>query len=131
MRSEKQKQGCRRAEPRSAKNLVAVAFRPGGRRSVVTVSDMSFSGLMVEGASFARDDEFKLVIPHSGDINARVQWASDSVAGARFDADVILDDVVPARENYAIRRLRAFNFSSGRCFGRRGTSAPFFGEDSL
>ena len=103
--------------------MVALAFRPDGRRSVVTVSDMSLGGLKITGASFVDDDEFKLVIPHSGDINARVRWASDSVAGARFDADVILGDVVPPRENYAIRRLRAFNFSSGRGFGRRGMSA--------
>jgi hypothetical protein len=91
---------------------------------------MSLSGLKIEGASFADDDEFKLVVPRSGDINARVRWTSDSVARARFDADLILDDVVPARENYAIRRLRAFNFSSGRDFGRRGLSASFVGNDS-
>jgi hypothetical protein len=91
---------------------------------------MSLSGLKIKGASFADDDEFKLVIPHSGDINARVRWAAAGVAGARFDEDVILDDVVPPRENYAIRRLRAFNFSSGRGFGRRGMPAPFRDEGS-
>jgi len=91
---------------------------------------MSLGGLKIKGASFADDDEFKLVIPHSGDINARVRWAAAGVAGARFEEGLILDDVVPARENYAIRRLRAFNFSSGRGFGRRGMPASLLGQGS-
>jgi hypothetical protein len=83
------------------------------------VSDMSFSGLQVEGGPFAEEDEFRIVIPHRGEIDARVRWASSGTAGARFDKDVSLDDVVPAREKYAIRRVEAFNFGSGRVFGRR------------
>ena len=81
---------------------------------------MSLSGLRIEGASFADDDEFRLVIPQRGDMNARVRWASPSSAGARFDENLVLKNIVPARDNYAVRRLRAYNFSSGRSFGRRG-----------
>jgi hypothetical protein len=101
----------------------ALAFRPDGRRSVVTVSDMSLSGLQIEGASFADDDEFKLVIPHRGDMNARVRWTSPGRAGGQFDENLVLNDVVPGPESYAIKRLRAYNFGSGRVFGKRGLSA--------
>lgn len=80
---------------------------------------MSLNGVQIEGVCFADGDEFKLVVPHRGDINARVRWSTSSIAGARFDEDVVLDDVVPARESYAIGRLRAVNFGSRRVFGRR------------
>jgi hypothetical protein len=101
-------------------DCVALAFRADGRRSVVRVSDMSMGGLRIGGAEFADDDAFRLVVPHRGDINARVRWASGGVAGARFEEHLVLKDVVPARDNYAVRRLRAYNYSSGRAFGRRG-----------
>ena len=123
MRTDKHEQGCRRTDPRSAIHCSALAFRSGGRRSLVTVSDMSLNGIQIEGASFADDDEFRLVIPHRGGINARVRWTKSSTAGARIDEDLVLDDVVPAREVYAIQRLRAFNFGSGRVFGKRSESA--------
>lgn len=122
MRSDKRQQGCRRTEPRSALRCDALAFRRDGRRSEVTVADMSLSGLKIVGATFEDQDEFRLVIPHRGDINARVRWASANMAGARFDADVVLGDVVPPRDSYAHRRLRTFNFGSGRRFGKRGTT---------
>ena len=122
MRPDKQEH-CRRSEPRSPLHYAGLAFRADGRRSAVTVSDMSLGGLQIEGASFEDDDEFRLVIPHRGDINARVRWASPGIAGARFDDSLALDGVVPASERYAIRRLRSYNFGSGRVFGRRGTAA--------
>jgi hypothetical protein len=84
---------------------------------------MSFSGVQMEGAPFADDEAFRLVIPHRGDINARVRWSSESAAGAQFDGNLQLNDVMPARESYAYRRLRAFNFGTGREFGRRRTPA--------
>ena len=123
MHCDMQELDCRRTEPRSALRHAALAFRSDGRRSVVTVSDMSLGGLQIEGASFANDDEFRLVIPRRGDMNARIRWTSASSAGAQFDEDLLLNDVVPARESYALRRLRSFNFSSGRVFGRRGLPA--------
>ena len=123
MRTETQETSCRRAEPRSALHCMALAFRRDGTRSVVQIADMSLSGLRISGASFAADDEFRLVIPHRGDVDARVRWASDDTAGGRFDEDVVLNDVVPASEAYAIGRVRAFNFGSGRVFGTRRVSA--------
>ena len=122
MRFDKRQQGCRRTEPRSALRCDALAFRADGRRSEVTVADMSLNGLKVVGDFFENDDEFRLVIPHRGDINARVRWACASTAGARFDADVELGDVVPPSDSYAHRRLRTYNYSSGRRFGTRGTT---------
>ncbi len=124
MRSYKQYPNCRRMDPRSAMHCVALAFRPDGRRSEVTISDMSLGGLQIEGASFADDEEFRLVIPQRGDINARVRWTAPTIAGAQFDEELVLNEVVPARDNYVIQRLRAFNFSSGRKFGRRRMAAP-------
>jgi hypothetical protein len=121
MRSNNQEEGCRRNDPRSAMQCVALAFRRDGRRSVVTISDMSFSGVQMEGSSFSDDEEFRLVIPHRGDVNARVRWSSPTAAGAQFDGNLHLDAIVPAHESYAFRRLRAFNFASGRQFGRRTT----------
>ena len=120
MRSDKQMEGCRRTEPRSAMRREALAFRPDGSRSFVSVSDMSLSGLQIEGGAFAEGEEFKLVIPDRGEVDARIRWTSSGTAGARFDEDVLLGDVVPARERYAMQRLRAFNFGSGRVFGRGG-----------
>lgn len=113
---------CRRSEPRSALHYAGLAFRADGRRSEVTVSDMSLGGLQIEGASFDHDDEFRLVIPNRGDIDARVRWASEGIAGARFDESLSLDGLVPASERYAMRRLRSYYFGSGRVFGRRGTA---------
>ena len=123
MRSDYQEQDCRRTEPRRAVECTALAFRSDSRRSVVAVADLSLSGVQIAGGSFADGDEFRLVIPGRGDINARVEWASASMAGARFDEDLVLDHVVPARDSYAVRRLRSYNFSSGRTFGRRGVTA--------
>ena len=123
MRFNKQQQGCRRTDPRSAMNCEALAFRRDGRRSVVSVSDISFSGLQIEGGAFAYDEEIRLVIPYRGEIDARVRWASLSTAGAWFDEDVLPGDVLPARERYALRLLGAFNFGSGRVFGRRSIPA--------
>ena len=120
MSSHKQEQNCRRSEPRNAIDCTALAFRSDGRRSVVTVSDLSLGGVRIEGASFDDEDEFRLVIPQRGDINARVHWASPGTAGAQFDEDLVLPGIVPARDNYTVRRLRSYNFSSGRVFGRRG-----------
>jgi len=120
MSSHKQEPECRRSEPRSANDHTALAFRSDGRRSVVTVSDLSLGGVRIEGASFDDEDEFRLVIPRRGDINARVRWASPGTAGALFDENLVLPGVVPARDHYAVRRLRDYNFSSGRVFGRRG-----------
>jgi hypothetical protein len=90
---------------------------------VVTVSDMSFSGVQIEGASFADDEEVMLVIPERGDIGAKVRWSASNAAGARFDDKAVMTSVVPARDQYAFQRLRAFNFASGRVFGRRSVSA--------
>jgi len=123
MRSDYEEQDCRRSEPRSAVECTALAFRSDGRRSVISVADLSLSGVQIAGGSFADGDEFRLVIPQRGDINARVEWASANMAGARFDENLVLDGVMPARDNYAVRRLRSYNFSSGRTFGRRGTPA--------
>ena len=121
MRFDKQ-EGCRRTEPRSAMHCDALAFCPDGRRLEVTISDMSLSGVRMEGGAFEDRDEFRLVIPHRGDVDARVRWSSADTAGAHFDEDVALQDAVPPRDRYAIKRLRAYNFSSGRTFGRRGVS---------
>ena len=123
MRSDKQMEGCRRTEPRSAMRREALAFRPDGSRSFVSVSDMSLSGLQIEGGAFAEGEEFRLVIPRRGEVDARVRWASSSTAGAHFDEDLLLDDVIPKRDSLAIRRARSFNFGSGRVFGRRGVAA--------
>jgi hypothetical protein len=98
----------------------ALAFQNGGRRSVVTICDMSLAGIKIEGASFADGEEFRLVIPRRGDINARVRWAARGTAGARFDERLALDDLVPARERYALQKLRSYNFGSSRVFGRGG-----------
>ena len=122
MRFDKQ-HGCRRTEPRSAMHCEALAFRPDGRRLEVTIADMSLSGVRMEGVPFEDHDEFRLVIPHRGDVDARVRWSSAGTAGARFDEDVALQNAVPPREQYAIKRLRAFNFGSGRTFGKRSVSA--------
>lgn len=122
MRFDKRRHGCRRTEPRSALRCAALAFRADGRRSEVTVADMSLNGLRIVGGSFADREEFRLVIPHRGDINARVRWACANTAGARFDEDVVLGDVVPPHDSYAHRHLRAYTFSSGRKFGTRGTT---------
>ena len=122
MRSHKQEQNNRRSEPRSASHCAALAFRSDGRRSEVTVRNMSLSGLQIEGDAFADNDEFRLVIPQRGDINARVLWASSGKAGARFDEDLVLNDVVHPRDSYTVRRLRAYTFTSGRVFGKRGSA---------
>ena len=116
-----QQQRCRRLEPRRALDYTALAFRAGGHRSVVTVSDISLGGVRIDGAAFDNDDEIRLVMPQRGDVNARVRWASASTAGAQLDDELVLDGMVPAREVSAIRRLRTFNFGSGRVFGRRST----------
>lgn len=121
MRTTNQQQRCRRSEPRRALGYTALAFQAGGHRSVVTVSDISLGGVRIDGASLAYDDEIRLVMPHRGDVNARVRWASASSAGAQLDDELVLDGRVPAREINAIRRLRAFNFHTGRVFGRRST----------
>ncbi len=123
MRVQKRYQGCQRMDPRSAMKCDALAFWPDGRRSKVTVSDMSLGGLQISGASFADDEEFRLVVPQLGGMNARVRWAEPSLAGAQFDEELILNDVMPARDHYVLRRLRSFNFGSGRTFGRRGLKA--------
>ena len=100
----------------------ALAFRSDGRRSQVTVRNMSLGGLQIDGAEFADDDEFRLVIPKRGDINARIRWASSDSAGARFDEALVLNDVVPPRDRYVVRRVRNYNFTSGRTFGKRGAA---------
>jgi hypothetical protein len=102
---------------------VALAYRCDGSRSVVTVSDMSFSGVQIEGASFANDEELTLVIPERGDIGARIRWSGPNAAGARFDDKAVMTSVLPARDHQAFRRVRSFNFGSGRVFGRRSVSA--------
>ena len=124
MRSSKRYEACRRSEPRSAMHYAALAFRPDGRRSEVIVSDMSLGGLQIEGASFADGDQFRLVIPRRGDVSARVRWAAPSMAGAQIDDELVLNDAIPPRDRYVLKRLRAFNFSSGRSFGRRSVTAP-------
>ena len=123
MRSFKRYEDCRRSEPRSAMHYAALAFRPDGRRSEVIVSDISLGGLQIEGASFADGEQFRLVIPRRGDVNARVRWAAPMMAGAQFDDELVLRDAIPARDSYVLQRLRAFNYSSGRSFGRRGMTA--------
>ena len=122
MRAHRYEHDCRRSEPRNAMNCMALAFSADGRRTVVTVSDMSLSGVRIDGAAFDDNDAFRLVIPHRGDIDARVRWASSGGAGARFDQGLGLDRIVPAREKQAIKLSRAFNFGSGRAFGSRGTT---------
>ena len=101
-------------------NRLALAFRPDGARSVVTVADMSLSGVRLHGTAFEDNDEFRLVIPRRGDVDARVRWSSQGNVGARFDENLLLADGVAARENYAIRRFRSYNYGSGRAFGKRG-----------
>ena len=120
MRAHRNEQDCRRSEPRNAMNCMALAFSADGRRTVVTISDMSLSGVRIDGATLDDDDAFRLVIPHRGDIDAKVRWASSGGAGARFDQGLGLDGIVPAREEHALKRSRAFNFGSGRAFGSRG-----------
>jgi hypothetical protein len=124
MRSPKRYEACRRSDPRSEIRWAAFAFRPDGSRSEVIVSNMSLGGLQIEGASFADDDQFRLVIPSRGDVNARVRWAAPTSAGAQIDDELVLHDAIPARDSYVIQRLRSFNYSSGRTFGRRGMTAP-------
>ena len=120
MRSSKRFEACRRIDPRSAIRCAALAFGPDGRRSEVIVSDMSLGGLQIEGASFTDGEQFRLVIPRRGDVNARIRWSAPTIAGAQFDDELILRDAIPARDSYVLQRLRAFNYSSGRSFGRRG-----------
>lgn len=123
MRFQKRYEGCRRIDPRNAMHSVALAFRKDGVRSEVSVSDMSIGGLQIEGASFAENEKFRLVIPQRGEINARVRWAAPGIAGAQFDEDLVLDGIMPARDRYVIQRMRTFNFGSGRKFGNRGFTA--------
>ncbi len=80
---------------------------------------MSLGGLQIEGASFADDEAFCLVIPELGEMNARARWSGGLFAGAEFDEQLILDGVIPPRDAYVMRRLHSFNFGSGRSFGKR------------
>ncbi len=119
MRAQNQHTGCQRMDPRSANSWDARVYRRDGRRSDVTVSDMSLGGIQIEGASFADDEVFCLVIPQLGGMNARARWSGDVYAGAQFDEQLILEDAIPPRDAYVMRRLRSFNFGSGRSFGKR------------
>ena len=121
MRRDKRLRDCRRRGARSAFGCKALAFGADGRRVELTVSDISLEGFGFEGSAFAADEEFRLVIPQRGEVDARVRWASEGAAGARFGDDGVLGSWVPARERLQLRRANAFNFGSGRTFGRRGT----------
>jgi hypothetical protein len=100
-----------------------MAFRRDGRRSIVTVFDMSMGGVQLQGAPFEKDDEFRLVIPNRGEINARVRWSSAGSAGAEFDSELLLEDVVSEHDRAVVRRYGAFSYASNRTFGKRRTGS--------
>ena len=116
----KEAQSCRRRERRRSVDLVGLAFRPDGSRSVVEVSNISFDGCQFAGDQFDPSEALRLVIPDRGEMDAKVRWAANGKTGACFDSNAALEGVVSTRERKALRQLRSLNYGSGRVFGRRG-----------
>jgi hypothetical protein len=116
----KEEQSCRRREKRRPVDLVGLAFRPDGSRTVVEVSDISFDGCQFGGDRFGPSETLRLVIPDRGEMDAKVRWAANGKIGACFDSAVSLEGAVSVRERKALRQMRSLNYGSGRVFGRRG-----------
>ncbi|GAA3896773.1 hypothetical protein GCM10022276_14680 [Sphingomonas limnosediminicola] len=109
-----------RRERRRPVDLVGLAFRPDGSRSVVEVSDISFEGCQFTGDKFGPQEALRLVIPDRGEMDAKVRWASNGKIGACFDSAEGLEGAVSTRERKALNQIRSLNYGSGRVFGRRG-----------
>lgn len=114
-----EEQNCRRRDRRRNVDLIGLAFRRDGRRSVVNISDISFTGCQMDGSEFDENERFRLVIPERGEMTAQVRWTADSTTGACFHQNSAKEDVVPDRDRRALRQLRAFNYGTGRVFGKR------------
>jgi hypothetical protein len=119
----KEEQDCRRRERRRSVDLVGLAFRGDGSRSVVSISDISFEGCRLSGGEFEMKEGIRLVIPERGEMGARVRWASKGKSGALFTNDEKLAASVPTHERNAIRRMGSLNYGSGRVFGRKEVAA--------
>jgi hypothetical protein len=119
----REEQACRRREDRRSVDLVGLAFRGDGSRSVVSISDISFEGCQFSGAQFDLKEGIRLVIPDRGEMGARIRWNANGTAGARFDYDAALAEAVPVHERKALRQMRSLNFGTGRVFGRKGLSS--------
>jgi hypothetical protein len=119
----KGEQECRRREHRRSIDLVGLAFRGDGSRSVVSISDISFEGCQLSGGEFELKEGIRLVIPDRGEMGARVRWASKGKSGALFTNDEKLAASVPAHDRNAITRMASLNYGTGRVFGRKGLKA--------
>jgi hypothetical protein len=106
----------KRAEPRRAVDLGAIARRNDGSRHNVSVSEMSYRGCQVEdGPEFEIGERFTLVLPCRGESSAKVRWVSSGRAGVSFE--------VEAEDAQAPMFARPSFFGSGREFGRKGLGA--------
>ena len=107
----KEEQDCRRRERRRSVDLVGLAFRGDGSRSVVSISDISFEGCRLTGGEFEMKEGIRLVIPERGEMGARVRWASKGKSGALFTNDEKLAASVPT---HAAQRDQAHGFAQLR-----------------
>jgi transcriptional regulator with XRE-family HTH domain len=78
-----------RRKPRRKLQLDVPAAHAGGEGLVVTIHNISQSGMLIEcDAGLAVDDKIDVELPHAGVVTARLLWASGSLFGCEFKSPI-------------------------------------------
>ncbi len=78
-----------RRKPRRKLQLNVPGADAGGEGLVVTIHNISQSGMLIEcDAGLAIDDKIDVELPHAGVVTARLLWASGALFGCEFKSPI-------------------------------------------